>query len=255
MAPLSLAEFLQASASAAAAGRLIQLRFGRRQRAILCYLIFLAVFLMALALINPASRVYFSVFLAGTVLSWIFEVFAVREMFALTFDRYRGIRTAGRWVLYVATGLAIAASVLITRAFGHPPGHGSIWLYYVQIVDRSLVLTLAVVISAIVLFLSRYPLNLSPNTYVSTGFFSAVFLSEAVTMVIDNLSTFLYVNWVDVTQVAFAAVCLIGWAVMLRPEGVNSGGARQIVFESPAENDLLKELESLNTLLGGAGRQ
>jgi hypothetical protein len=254
MHSLSLAEYLQAAASAIAAGRLIQFGFSRHQRALLIFLTFNSVYLIALATLPPRSHGYFTIYLFGTIIYWVVSVIAVREMFALTFDSYPGIRTAGRWVLYSATGLAIAASVVVSFAFRHASDHGSAVLYWSEVSNRFVVLTLAIVIAAIVRFLSHYPLHLSRNTYISTGFFSAVFFSEAVMLIIDSPSRFLYRNWVDVTQVVFAGVCFCGWALLLRPE-LAAPSPQRISFESPAEHELLQHLDSLNRLLSRAGRR
>jgi hypothetical protein len=253
MHPLSLAEYLQAAASALAAGRLLQLGFNRGQPALLAYLTFNSLYLIVLATFGPASNVYLRIYLVGTILYWLVSVVAVREMFALTFDSYPGIRTVGRWVLYAATGVAITGSVLLTVIFGHESG-GSVLLYWVEVSNRSVVLVLAVVIAAILLFLSRYPLHLTRNTYVSTCFFSAVFLSEAVMLVIDGTNTELYMVPVDVAQVIFAGACFVGWAILLRPEPATLKPQR-ISFESPAEHELLQQLDSLNRLLSRAGRR
>jgi hypothetical protein len=254
MHPLSLAEYLQAAGAALAAGRLLQLGFSRSQPALLAFLTFNSIYLIVLATFGPASNAYYTIYLVGTILYWVVSVVAVREMFALTFDGYPGIRTVGRWVLYAATALAIAVSVLITVAVRHEYGHGKALLYWAEISNRSVVFTLAVIIAAIVRFLSHYPLHLGRNTYVSTTFFSAVFLSEAGMLVADGLTRSLYIVWVDVAQVVFAGVCFFGWALLLRPE-LAAPTPQRISFESPAEHELLQQLDSLNRLLSRAGRR
>ena len=126
-------------------------------------------------------------------------------------------------------------------------------LYYILVVQRSVVFTLAIIIVSILLFLTRYPLRLHRNSYVSTVFFSAVFLSEAVEMLIDSLSPHFHSTGVDVAQIGFAAACFVGWAWMLKPEIV--GAPVRVTFENPHERELLQQLESLNRLLTRAGRQ
>jgi len=203
----SIAEFVQATAAAVAAARLLRLGLARRQRALFTFLLSNALSLFVLSSLPTNSALYFWVYIACNFLNPLIAVYVVREMFGLTFDAYPGIRSAGRWTTYGLIGIAFAASVVVSVMSWGGGRHGGSNLFYVEIVDRSVVMTLAVVILGILLFLSRYPLHLHRNTHVSTGFFSAVFLSEAAAMLIDNLSPRLYSYPTDLAQIAFGAVC------------------------------------------------
>ena len=247
------AEYLEAVAAGVAAARLIRLHLARRQPALLAFLLSTAVVFLALASFPQASVVYFWLYVAAVPINWVVSVYVVREMCALVLDDYPGIRTAARWVMYVATGVAILSSLAMSVAFWNGGRHGESGLFYIEIVNRSVVFTLAVIVASILVFLSRYPLGLHRNTYVSTSFFSAVFLSEAAEMLVDSLSPHLHSAWVDETQLLFAAVCFAGWALMLRPE---TAGAPAIVsYENPADQELLQQLESFNALLARVGRR
>jgi hypothetical protein len=252
MNSLSLVEIIQAIAALTAVVRLSLNRLAGRQRALLGFLIFTAAFLMALASAHPHSARYFWTYLAGETLNGVFSIWAVREMFELIFERYPGIRTGGRWAMYLGTAAASAVALLVT-AFFRRPHEGSIHLFYFEILDRAVFFTLSVVVVTILVFLSRYPLHLSRNTYVSTGFFSAVFLSEALVLFFDSISNLLFSVQLDVAQILFSAACFIAWAAMLQPE--TQAAARRVVFESPEEHELLQQLDSLNRLLSRVGRQ
>jgi hypothetical protein len=251
MDPESLAEFLQATVACLAAGRLLRVGLANRQPALLTFVLVTALELFALASFPSGSVAYFWIYLVSLVLNWIVAVYVVREMFALALVDYPGIRTVGRWAVYAATGISITVSLAVTKLFWKVQGrHG---LFYFEVVNRSVLFTLAAIIVSILVLLSRYPLNLRRNTYVSTSFFGAVFLSEAAEMLVDSLSPVLNSVWVDRFQVVFAALCFAGWALMLRPETV---GAPAIVsYENPADQELLQQLESFNTLLARVGRR
>jgi hypothetical protein len=253
MALDSLADFLEAAAACMAAARLFFLGLAERQSALLIYLVVAALAAFALGTLPPASPAYFWLFIAYVVVNWVVSIYAVREMFALALDRYPGIRTVGRWAMYGATGLSVAASLAITPVFWNGGRHGESHLFYVQVVNRSVVFSLAVIVAAILVFLARYPLHLHRNTYVSTSCFSAVFLSEAAVMLVDNLSPHLYSAQADRLQTLFVAACFTGWALMLRPETEAATVSRTI--ENPAEKELLQRLESFNSLLARAGRR
>jgi hypothetical protein len=253
MSPDSLADLLEATAACLAAARLFCLGLTKRQPALLTFLVEAALASFALSSLSTDSPAYFWVFISYVVVNWIVSVYVVREMFALALDGYPGIRTAGRWAMYGATGLSVAVCVAITKVFWNGGPRGESNLFYVQVVNRSVVFTLAVIVAAILVFLARYPLHLHRNTYVSTSFFSAVFLSEAAVMLVDNLSPHLYSHVVDRIQIVFVAACFLGWALMLRPQ--TAAASARVKFENSAEKELLQQLESFNSLLARAGRR
>lgn len=252
MATASLAEFLQATVACVAAGQLVRLGLAKRQPALLTFVLATALELFALAGFPPASATYFWIYLASLVLNWLVSIYVVREMFVLSLADYPGIRTVALWAMYAAAGFSVTASLVVTFFWNGDP-HGQGGLFYVEVANRWVLFTLAVIVVAILVLLSRYPLNLRRNTYVSTSFFSAVFLSEAAEMMVDSLSPHLTSVWVDRSQVLFAAFCFAGWALMLRPEAGEEPA--RVSFENPADQELLQQLESFNTLLARVGRR
>ena len=93
---------------------------------------------------------------------------------------------------------------LLTRFFWNTGAHGrQKWgVFYFEVAQRSIVFSLAVVIIAIIFVLSKYPLHLGRNTYVSCAFFSVLFLSEAVQLFVDAMMRELYNRYVDWTASA-----------------------------------------------------
>jgi hypothetical protein len=252
MDPESLAEFLQATVACVAAGRLLRLGLAKRQPALLTFVLATALELFALASFPTASAAYFWIYLVSLVLNWLVSIYVVREMFTLALVDYPGIRTVALWAVYAATGASITASLAFTLLWNGNP-HGREGLFYVELINRSVLFTLAAIVVSILVLLSRYPLHLRRNTYVSTSFFSAVFLSEAAEMLVDSLTPHLNLVWVDRFQVVFAAFCFAGWALMLRRETVEAPS--RVSFENPAEQELLQQLESFNALLARVGRR
>ena len=250
----SLAEFFEAAAASVVVARLLLLGLAKRQPALLTFLVSTTLVFLALGSFAQTSAAYFWTYMVSLVINWLVSLYVVREMFALALVDYPGIRTAGRWAMYVATAVSIAVSLAVTTFFwnGGARGHSNV-LYYMEVINRSVVFTLAVIVAAILHFLSRYPLNLHRNTYVSTTFFSTVFLSEALEMLVDSLSPHLYSEWVDETQIVFAAACFIAWASMLRAE--TAPAPARVSFYSPADQELLEQLQSFNNLLARVGRR
>lgn len=241
-------DLIEAVAAAAVVVRLIYLSLATRYPALLGYLALLAMIGFGLGLLHTVSAVYFWTYIVLEALECVFSVFAVRELLALTFNDYPGIRTVGRWAMYSGVAFALSISLLVTGFFwnGGPDGR-SADLFYFEVFQRSIVFSLAFVIVTILLFLSKYPLHLNRNTLVSSAFFSVLFLSEASQLLVDSLAPKLYNVYVDWSGTVFVSICLIGWAAMLRPE--TERAPERIPFSTPREDYLLQQLDALNQMM------
>lgn len=254
MDPYGTTELIAAAASAAVASRFIYLRLPRHFPSLFAWLALLGVIDLTFGLLKATSALYFWCYVVLETLKCILAVVAVRELFALTFNNYPGIRTVGRWVMYAAVTLAVGISCLVTGVFwGGGPRGRSADLFYLEVSQRSIVFTLAFVIVAILVFLSKYPLHLSRNTMVSSVFFSVLFLSEAAQLLADGLATHLYNLYVDCTYSVVVAICLLGWAALLRPEPATA--PVRITFSTPKEDHLLEQLNALNQMMTRAARR
>ena len=251
------AEFLQSAAATFAVVRLVRLGLARKQPATCAFVIFNAVAPLLLVSLSFSSPLYFWMFIGYTALNWAASFAAVREMFALSMASYPGIRTAARWALYVLVAFSVLLSVGITGwnwGTGRDPSSN---LFFVQVADRSILLTLAAIVAGLLLFLSRYPLHLPRNTYTSCIFFSGVLLCQAAVDLIDSFREYLFSYQADIAGAMIYAALYAGWAWRLKPETVPEVAAesRQISFEKPDEAELLRQLEAMNRLLIRVGRR
>jgi len=255
MDPTTAVELMLAAAAAVAVARLVYLNLAGRFPALLSYLVFLAVTNVRFGLLDKASAAYFWSYALLEPLECVFSIVAVRELFALTFKEYPGIRTVGRWVMYAGVGLALGISLFLTGFFwsGGAAGRAHSNLFYLEVSERSIVFSLAFVIVTILLFLSRYPLRLSRETLVSSVIFSVVFISEAVGLLVDSLAPQLYNLHVDWAECVFMSICLVGWAALLKPE--SRGAPARIMFSTPHEDHLLQQLNALNQMMTRAARR
>jgi hypothetical protein len=252
MDPNRLVELVQWAAASIAIGRLVQLKLAKRFPALLAWLCVLALSNLVAGLLSITSPAYFWFYVFYGPVACIFAIGAVRELFALVFVDYPGIRSVGRWSMYVGTLVAIAASLLIAGVFRRTSNHGSVHLLYLEISQRSVVFSLVIVIATILFVLSRYPLHLGKNTYISSAFFSALFLSDAIRLLIDSLQGQLYLTAIDWAESGFIVVCLISWACMLQAESPKPVTES---YSTEHEDHLLEQLASLNQLLGRTVRR
>lgn len=244
-------DFTQAAGAAVAAARLLQLRLSKQSPAILTYLLFLAALNVVLGIENNASSAYFYSYIVLEPLKCVLSVIAVREMFWLIFRHYPGIRTAGRRAIY--TGVALALFISLTATVWSGGAQGRSKLFYFELGQRTIVFTLAVVTGSILLFLSRYPLRLSANTAISGIFFSALFLGDAVRLLIDSFAKYLYNVYVDEAESIFTAACLAAWVAWLEAE--DESGPPRATFSTPRDDHLLRQLTALNQMMARATRR
>src|SRR4051812_38034878 len=116
MDPNAPIELLQAAAALAAVARLTYLNLARQFPALLAFLVFLGALDLAFGVEDPKGPVYFWTYIFGEPLECVLAILAVRELLALTFADYPGIRTVGRWVMYSAVALSLCTSLLVTGA-------------------------------------------------------------------------------------------------------------------------------------------
>jgi hypothetical protein len=257
----SIADLFESAAATVAVARLIHLDLARRFPALLAWLIVLGTTDFAFSLLPQNSFLYFWIYVGAEPVACVFGILAVRELLAIVFRDYPGIRSVGRWCVYAALALAGTASVGASMVFSRDRSHSSIHLLYIEVLQRSVVFTLALVILTVMFALSRYPLNLGRNSIVSSVFFSAIFLSDAVRLLVDSLSTALNNQFADLTEATVIFLCLGTWAVLLLQETarmpvIDENAAEKALegFTNPAEAQLLSELDSLNRLLTRAAR-
>jgi hypothetical protein len=214
--------------------------------ALFSYVAFQALLNAVLGFQNSKSHGYFYSYFFLEPLSSLFGFMAVRELFTLIFGDYPGIRTAGRWTMYAGVSIAVIISLLATVWTGRV--HASHGLFYLEICQRWIDVALALVIVAIVLFISRYPLHLSRNTLFSCAFFAAIFLGDAVRLFLDNRARYLYNHYVDLLETAFECACLLTWAVLLKPRD-DDKATPPLASRLPREEYLLHQIKVMNRLL------
>lgn len=242
----------EAAAAAFAAARLLHLRLWRRFPFLYSYLVVESLYEAVLSVLADGSKAYFWVYLVASPVIGCVAALAVREMFALIFRDYPGLRTAGRWALYGALTLPVGISLALVRAPWPGESPNTRRLFYELTFERSVHFTLAVIVVILMIFLSRYPLRLDRNTYVASGFFSALFLAQSSVKLIDSLSPHLFAHYVDYPQVAFTSLCFLGWGVMLR--AASAPVSARPPANKPRETQLLQQLESLNNILARSVR-
>ena len=246
----NLAMDVHAAASAAAASRLVYLGMAKRQPALLAFLLVSTFGNVVLSFLGLKTASYFLAYMVFQTVQLATEIAVVRELFEITMGTYPGIRTSARWVLHGTLAIVAVGAILLTTLFWGEVG-SSHYLYYMLVLSRSVQFGLAAVIISFLVFLSRYPLNLHRNIYVSSNFFGALFLIEAADDLIDSISPRLFSASVDTATVFLSTLLCLGWAAILRSP---ASEPVTVIFDSAADRELLRQLESLNNTLSRVGR-
>jgi hypothetical protein len=251
----SATALVEAAAAVIAAARLLSLQLAGVFPALLSFLSAIAVTGVAASFFSSESRTYFWIYTVQTPVYCILAILAARELFAVVFKKYPGIRSAGRTAMYWCIGFA--SMISLAFAVGGPgrPETFTHLLLYIELARRSTVLTVALFILFILYALSRYPLELGRNIQVSSALFSILFLGQATQLLIDSFSPRLYSDFVDIADIIFGAVCTLVWAALLRRQPAMAPAPVVVKYSSEQEEQLLHQLDNLNRLLTRAARQ
>jgi hypothetical protein len=252
MTPLTAIALFEAAGAVAVLVRMFQTGLVRSQPAHLCWLLYFPASSLILVELPPRSAAYFWVFVSFTLANWLLTAQVVREMFTLSLSAYPGIRTLARWTLYLSLAISVVISAIMISSRWDRGPHGDSHLYYIELADRVIAFTFAVIITGLLYFLSRYPLNLAHNNLVSCCLFSGILLTQAVADAVDSVTPVLYSASFDLAAMAVNGLLLLAWALLLRRRAW-SPQARETAAQDD-ETSLLRQLQLLNSFLDRAGR-
>lgn len=234
--------------------RLLRTRLYHRYSLFFVYFIFRIFNLSVSYVADTRSEFYAWYWLCVQPVTWIFYVLVVHELVGLSLEKYAGIRTLGRWFMYVAIGISAIVSLIsllpkITPAT--PLRTQTLW--YVFGVDRGITFSLVVFLLLFLVFLSRYPVPLGRNVIVHAGLYTVFFLSSTITVLMRSLFGKKVDIAVDCTLVGFAGLCMFAWFFLLSPKGEEVKVS--IPHFSPEQEErILYKLDALNATLLKVGK-
>jgi hypothetical protein len=225
----------------------------KRYRIFFAYLLFRIPYTMAGLLLDVKSDIYLYFWVLTIPITWAFYILVVRELCGLVLERYAGLKTLGRWFMYVATIVSLTLSVLslLPRLTQATPQRSRI-LYYIYAMDRGVTLSLAIFLVLTVFLLSRYPVRLARNVVVHVVVYTIFFLSSSMTMLLKSVFGLKVYTAVDTGLMALASACGFAWFWLLSAKG-EEATVTLPSMDSRHEQHLLSQLDSLNqTLLKAA---
>src|ERR1041385_8014565 len=97
---------------------------------------------------------------------WFSYILLVSELYSLVLQKYKGLETVGRWVLYIAVPIAITISIVSVLPSLQKPASELPIRFYFDLVNRGIMFALVIFILLILSFLSWYPITLSRNVVI-----------------------------------------------------------------------------------------
>jgi hypothetical protein len=254
---VSLLSYLWAiaiGANATLAVRLYSLRLHKRYPAFFAYLIFQTIRSLALVAFPLESFTFAYIFFYTQPVLWVFYVLVVLELYKLVLNDLPGIYSLGRWALYGALVIAVTISFLTLIPFWGK--EESKLLFWVTTVERGVLTSVMLFLFLILLFLSRYPLQLNRNIIVHCVVYTIFFLGLSMTLLVRNVRGWEMMRSLNHVVEGISLACYGVWIVFLTQKGEERKVALHHHRSDPADERRLKEqLNSMNEMLLRAARK
>jgi hypothetical protein len=226
----------------------------RRYQVFTWFFAFRALYDLWPLLLPPKSDTYFYFFIITEPIIRLFCIFAVLELYRLALQRYKGLYTLGRWVMYGASLISVIVSVLMLLPHITPTmPQKSMYLGYAYGFNRGVDFSLTIFILLMLIFLSRYPITLSRNLVVHASLYSIYFLSSGTYGFVRRAIGGGSANTLNLVFSGIVAACTVAWFFLLTPEGEGVKAAR-IRFSPEYETRMLEKLDALNQMMLNSGK-
>ena len=199
-------------------------------------------------LLPVKSFTYFYFWVYTQPIALGFYVFLVVELYKTVFERYRGLYSLGRWVMYASVAISVTFSALSLLPTIQPGARPASKVVYLFAAERGVDTALAIFIILILAFLSFFPLKLGRNVRVHALVFSVFFLSNSFALIMRSNFGMKFGDWVNTSIQCLTVASVVAWLALLRTESEDSRQA-PAPLGPEYESRLLTHLDSLNKAL------
>ena len=182
-------------------------------------------------------------------------ILLVSDLYSLVLQNYKGLQTVGRWMLVIAVPLAIAISVVSVLPTLEKPASEISVVFYFDLINRGIMLSLVIFILLILSFLSWYPISLSRNVVVHCVICTIFLISSSMGYLVRNVEGGSVHNAVNLAHLVITAVCWSGWLLLLTPTGEAAKMVVRREWSREEEQRLVDQLTSINSSLLRAARK
>jgi hypothetical protein len=199
-------------------------------------------------LMDFKSNAYLRLWLVAEPVFCLLYILIAFELYRLVFANYKGLHTVGRWAMYFISTIAVGLSALSLI-----PKLGSLsWttarFRFVLALERGVNTSLVIFLVLMLLFLSRYPIQLSRNVRVYAFVFPVFFLSTTLGILLFTLMGIQVVSAINSAMSALSLGCTVAFLFLLNPAGEAVRKVQAGITPEHAQV-LLSRLDSLNTTL------
>ncbi len=256
----SVLRWVALAGTALLALNLFRLGLSRRYPAFFAFTLYHAVGYTALPLIDIKSSLYAYVWVGLTVVDWVFYAFIVLELCRLVLEKYQGLYSLGKWMMYAGLVVSVAVSALSMLAgFNAATPQkartaGRSLLVYLYATDRGVTFCLAIFLLLMLFLLSRYPVPLNRNVLIHATLYTIYFLANSLNEILRTVFGISVFTALDTGLTAIAAACVFAWLLLLNQKGeeVRASFAH---FKPETEDRILFHLDTLNSTLLKVGRK
>jgi hypothetical protein len=241
-----------------AAVRIYRLDFHRKYKFFFIFLSFQAAQSLALLACNfyrAPKRAYGQVWFVTEPVIWVLYILVVLELYSVALINFKGLQTAGRWMLWGALPLAVAISAATMVPTWRSPTERFPLVFYFLLIERGIMFSLVVFILLTLLFLSWYPVPLNRNIIVHCFLCTFLLLSGSMGFLVRNVAGDTVMGGVNIALASVTTLCWLGWLILLSPAGEAGKVTLRRVFDPEDEKRLIAQLTSINSSLLRATRK
>jgi hypothetical protein len=241
------------AANAVLAVRLYMLGLHKSYPYFFIYLIFQTARSLALVSFRVNSFTFAYIFVYTQPVLWVFYVLVVLELYDKVLDDWVGIKSVGRWALYGSLVIAVVVSCLTLIPFWGK--EDSKLLFWVTTVERGVLTSVLLFLFLILLFLSRYPLQLKRNIIVHCVVYTIFFLGLSMTLLVRNVRGWEIMPTLNHVVEVISLACYGVWIMFLTKKGEERKVALHKHADPADERRLKEQLISMNEMLLRAARK
>jgi len=197
----------------------------------------------------PTRQAYSWTWVHTEPILWLSYILLVSDLYSLVLQKYKGLQTVGRWILFISIPLAIVISIVSVLPTLHKPASEISVVFYFDLVNRGIMFSLVIFILLILSLLSWYPITLSRNVMLHCVICTIFFISASMGYLVRNVQGGAVHNAVNLAHLVITAVCWSGWLFLLTPRGETAHMVMRREWSKEEERRLVEQLTAINSSL------
>jgi hypothetical protein len=188
-------------------------------------------------------------------LMWIFYVLLILELYSLVLEDFKGLKTVGRWIFYIALPVSILISFASVIPNWQKPDEKWPTILYFIVIDRGVMFGLVVFTLVFLALLSSYPIRMSRNLIIHIGVMTAFLISASLVYLVRNVGGHTANALTNMINQIITVLVWSTWLVFLTPKGEAKKATIHRQWSPSEEERLVNQLTAINSSLLRATRK